>query len=353
VSRGVVDAGQSIVGIACPSASECVAAAGDDLLVSEDPATGGGSWRVYPNVDQSQDYECVHYNQSTNCSVGLIGVSCSSATSCQALDFEGGGVNGNPQVGFTPSGGVVGMVLLDGACVPGGPCLSECGIAEGAYGTNCPGENYAATDLCGTTSACYQVSPIELDSLFCPARSLCFTGDQAGDLLASANPTGGPSTWIAAIHRRAANASGRLIVGVACPAANLCVAVDATGALLLGASPPTAGRLRNLLSGWLQPMGARLPGLLRRNGYRYAIASPSASRLRIRWTLSVDGRGVLVATGGAAFPSSGVQPVKVRLTRAGRALLRRGGRVRITATATLAGAGPRPIRCARSFTLTS
>lgn len=349
-----LEPGTRIAGVACPSASVCVAVAGEDVLVSNNPAAGGGSWQVFKNVDGYGDYECVKY-QEDDCSVPLTGVSCASSSYCVAIDGEGGTVGVDPMTGtFTDAQGIDASLILDGAaCLPGGPCMTECAQGEGAGSDSCPGDTYAATDLCGATSGCYQLSSGELYGFSCPARSLCYTGGPSGNLLVSTNPAGGASAWRTVL--RASSIAPRPIQEIACPTADLCVATDSRGELLLGARPPSGAGLRRLLIGQITipRRAATISSLLRHDGFRYSVSSPTAARLRIRWTRPQANHRTVLATGTTTFRASGTDRVAVRLTRAGRKFLRAAPqRSIVVATADLVGTVPRSVHVSRRVAIT-
>jgi hypothetical protein len=83
----------------------------------------------------------------------------------------------------------------------------------------------------------------ELTSVSCPATTLCVAVDAAGNAVTSQNPAGGAGAWaVAKIDSSATanntdNAGSVLLRGVSCPSTSLCVAVDAAGNVLASGNP--------------------------------------------------------------------------------------------------------------------
>ncbi len=94
----------------------------------------------------------------------------------------------------------------------------------------------------------------------------------------------------------------------------------------------------------LTPSGkaARIGRLRARGAYALRFTTPVAGRLTIRW---LHGR-TLVASGHATLTRPGTRTAHIRLTRAGRRLLRHARRIELTGRATFAGVSVR-----RTFTL--
>ena len=77
------------------------------------------------------------------------------------------------------------------------------------------------------------LQPTELTGMSCPSVSLCVATDNAGNVLATTSPSGGPHAWsISAV------AAGGLS-GVSCPTENLCVAIG--GNDIYTSTNPTGG----------------------------------------------------------------------------------------------------------------
>jgi WD40-like Beta Propeller Repeat len=117
-----------------------------------------------------------------------------------------------------------------------------------------------------------------LTAVSCPSASLCVAGDEAGTILSSTNPTGGPITW--SLAPVLPNGS---IGGISCPSISLCVAVG--GQDMLTATDPSAGA-----SAWTKTT-------LGQGAYAGTISCPSVS-------LCVAGGGGAGIDGGAAVLTS-------------------------------------------------
>ncbi len=76
------------------------------------------------------------------------------------------------------------------------------------------------------------VDAAPIDSVACPSLALCVAVDRAGNVLWSANPTGGPRAWFAA----SVDGTNDL-TSVSCPATTLCAAVDGAGDVVTSQNP--------------------------------------------------------------------------------------------------------------------
>jgi hypothetical protein len=161
----------------------------------------------------------------------------------------------------------------------------------------------------------------ELDDLACPSVSLCVAADRQGDVITSADPTGGAAAWtVSRIDH------GSYLTSLSCPTAALCLAGDAAGNLLLGTGPEPkpAGVTRKAafaaLAGALRRscQRERIARVLRRHGCRTPFTAPGRGTVTITWS---RGRTKL-ATGSAKSAQRRKLAVPVYLTRAGIRLLR-------------------------------
>ena len=137
-----------------------------------------------------------------------------------------------------------------------------------------------AVDSSGFTAWRETTSPQAppLTAVSCASASLCVAGDEAGNILSSTNPTGGPTTWsIAPVLPNAP------ISGISCPTISLCVAVS--GQDVLTATDPSAGA-----SAWTTTP-------FDHGAYAGPISCPSVS-------LCVAGGGVAGVDGGATVLTS-------------------------------------------------
>jgi hypothetical protein len=86
-----------------------------------------------------------------------------------------------------------------------------------------------ALDSSGFTAWRKTTRPISqpLTAMSCPSVSLCVAGDQAGNILGSINPPGGPTAWSST-----AVVSNESFFGVSCASVSLCVAVGGNDVLI-------------------------------------------------------------------------------------------------------------------------
>jgi hypothetical protein len=135
------------------------------------------------------------------------------------------------------------------------------------------------------------------------------------------------------------------LTGVECPTAELCVALTSGGAAIVGrpgegVAVSLSARLRAQLTA--TGRAARIGTVLRRRGFALPFTAPAAGTVRVRWLHRSPKRRSLVATGAATFAAGGGALVRLKLSTAGRRLLRRHTRLRLTAQATLRPADGAP-----------
>jgi hypothetical protein len=101
----------------------------------------------------------------------------------------------------------------------------------------------------GTWSTTSLVSDQGLDNISCPTAGFCAASDGlSGDVLVSTDPTGGAGAWSTA---NIVNPDGDGIIGLTCPSSGLCVAVDSEGNVLTTTDP--TGGTAAWLSGPINP----------------------------------------------------------------------------------------------------
>jgi hypothetical protein len=105
----------------------------------------------------------------------------------------------------------------------------------------------------------------------------------------------------------------------------------------IGHAPSPAGvdaaHLRGLLGKALGVHGqaARIRALLKRGGYSFTFTAPTAGRLAISWYRVQHGRKTLIATVNVMLHKTGKAKIELVLTRKGRNLLKRTGRMTLAA----------------------
>ena len=123
--------------------------------------------------------------------------------------------------------------------------------------------------------------------------------------------------------------------------------------------PPTVAQIAALLGAELVPFGkrARIGALLKRGSLTSAVRALEAGALEIAWYDLPRGarhpppRPILVASGKLTFAAAGSATMAIRLTRAGRHVLRRARRLTLTATGTFTPANEAPVSARERFTL--
>jgi hypothetical protein len=123
-----------------------------------------------------------------------------------------------------------------------------------------------------------------------------------------------------------------------------------------------AAQLRALLIAHLAPAGrsARTASLLAKGNYALRFHAPEAGSLTIAWYEFPPGaklakrtkpKPVLVATGRLRFSAAGTKTLELKLTAAGKALLKHSKRVKLTAKGTFTPRGKAPVSATKVFTL--
>jgi hypothetical protein len=92
------------------------------------------------------------------------------------------------------------------------------------------------------------------------------------------------------------------------------------------------------------PVTAKIAAILTAGGYQARVTAPSAGTLTITWS-SGSGthatRAIIVASGSKSFAKAGTAKLKIKLTRAGRALLKHSKHLTLTAVGSFKPKGAR------------
>lgn len=267
----------ALSGVSCPSQTFCaVVDTAGNVFTTSRPTAGAGAWHA-------ADIE-----SCAVCYVGLTAISCPSRTRCVALD-----TSGNAFISSDPSGspstwrGVrVGRREYDTAnavsCAPGSLCLAqadgdlflstrpfagrrgwrrmEAAATAGFSGVSCASARLCAAvgsadgqgrtdDLFSsphpaTRRSAWHLSRISaggidtITAIACPSRSLCVAGDDAGNIIASTDPSGSSArAWTVSPVDR-----GRPITALSCPTSTFCAAIDYRGDILTSRRPAGGSR---------------------------------------------------------------------------------------------------------------
>ena len=316
--------------LSCPTAGFCAAAAAGYVYVTSDPAGGASGWTAAAGGDQGP--ECGKYGGTSDCLPASMVVSCPSIAFCAAGDSYGLSISTTDPLGGSTAwqGGGPSAGEYDAlSCPSGSLCVGSCPPGFGFNGQDCAGNSYGAGTIVSWNPAAWQVSSPgraqfaqistqQLTGVWCQTNSLCFATDR-NLLYATVDPTGGPSAW----ETIAGSAS---VDGVSCPSPTRCLAVTSAGTILLGSPPPTRRQILSLLRAEIPSQHhLRAAVLLRDGGYSFSFNAPTAGRLHIAWYPPEHGHrgsGVLVASASHHYAGATTDTLTVRLTPAGRRILR-------------------------------
>ncbi len=124
----------------------------------------------------------------------------------------------------------------------------------------------------------------------------------------------------------------------------------------------SAAQIRALLAGEITPSGksARIALLKKRGRFALRFRALEAGTAAVNWyelshgaqlAKKTKAKPVLVAAGKLTFSAAGTQAMSIRLTTAGKRLLRRSKRLKLTAQGVFTPSGAAPVRATRPFTL--
>jgi hypothetical protein len=170
----------------------------------------------------------------------------------------------------------------------------------------------------------------------------------------STTPATGP--WVQTI----VSDQGR-ITDLDCVSDTFCVAIENNGNARIAAPPkepeppapagPSRDEMAAALRRALVPHGraARIGSLLRRKRYTASFDARVGGTIELRWV--VHGKLLTIASGRGRLAGGGKAKVTMRLTRRGRALLRRRSRLSVSASGVFRPDGGAPVIAGRAFAL--
>jgi len=218
--------GTGFTSVACPSASLCVA--GDvagNLFFTANPADGAGAWSA-SHIDSAQmqcgegKYEPIY------CQATIAGLDCPSASTCLALDGAG-----NVLTSSAPGGGVSAWRVTGTPNATSLSCPSTTVCFAPGDGTIILSTDSFGDPSSWTQTAVFDGTP-ELTAVSC-SRAMCAVGDASGHVLTSLAPTAGPASWTSTY------------IGpwgfqdLSCPSANFCAGVSFSGEVMASDDPST------------------------------------------------------------------------------------------------------------------
>ncbi len=226
-------------GVSCPTISFCAAVDVSGNAITSTNPSGGGAWLT------------------TRVSiVSLRSISCPSASFCLAA-------GGGPIVtSANPSGGIGSWQRFQPLNVASYIESVSCASANLCVAVGNAGDILSSTDPMGGPGAWHQVDlgSQTLVAVSCPTASLCAAVDLDGEAFVSTDPTGPAHAW------QPVQIGGRL-TEIDCPSASLCVAADQGGRVIASTSPA------NPASWFAKTVGAADPSIFSTN-----LSCPSASR---------------------------------------------------------------------------
>ena len=211
--------------VTCTPGPLCLAPGGGGVLVSTDPL-GGDTWTAREIDGQNR----------------LSAIACPSRQWCLAVDDAGNAVTLGPS-GFSnaridpaiPVGAPI--VLPQAVACPG---ASLC-IAVGGFG-----DVLASRDPTAGPTAWSRFSYGSnhgLGAVSCPTTSFCAALGYFGDVATTTNPSGGATAWtITSIVPRCRVGSCGDLTSLACPSPTLCVAASDQGKLFVSRNPISGAR---------------------------------------------------------------------------------------------------------------
>jgi hypothetical protein len=344
-----LDAGHTPSGIACPSATQCVLIDQDGGMVIFDPTAPGGASRTEPIDGNPQ----------------LTILSCPTATQCTIASSGGGQIaTFNPQAPAAKAQFSLPSGVLNLVCVTANECLATDYLGAREVFDPHVGQVTASSAVTGGRSPLY---------IACRTANACVWTTTTGALLQADPTVDGATATVSQVPGL------NLSYGVACPSADLCAVVDLSGNLSVGTIPPvrvdgpgdppppappvtppaparpsipvtptrtttvTDAAVRTLLGKLLAANGSLTP----------SFKAPAAGRLTITWTTRVGRRTVKVASGTFTYKKASTRAakVKLKLTKAGKSLLKHHKKLKVTSKATYRMTGRRTITATRTFTL--
>jgi hypothetical protein len=203
----------ALYGVACPTASLCLAVDRfGNLLSTSNPSGDASAWTA-TNITGTS----------------LYGISCPSSSLCVAVDYAG-----HVLTSSNPAGGSSAWsdAQIDGTTAINAvscPTTSLCVASDDA------GDVLVSTNPTGGKGAWHTVhidGNTPIGAVNCPTASLCLAADDDGNILSSTDPAGGSNAW-----KPAAADPGQVFNAISCPSSSVCVAVDDAGNVVSSTDP--------------------------------------------------------------------------------------------------------------------
>jgi hypothetical protein len=350
-TRVAIDAVAFFVAVACPSTSQCTAVDYDGNEVTFDPASPGTPSPT--SIDAVASFEAV---------------ACPSTSQCTALDDVGYQVTFDPASPGTPTRTVLaetneygGEDLTAVAC----PAVALCVVVGrgevfvGQESVVAPPANSSPPVISGTVKVGQTLStstgtwsgtaPISYRYQWARCSSSCSA--ISGAAASTYTLTSGDAGQKISVVVTATNTAGSAQAGAA-----------EVGPVVASPSGPSSAEVKAALSKLLKPSGktATTKAIIKSGGFSFSFSVPSAGKLVIDWYYLPSGaklakkakhKPVLVGAGQRTFSAAGTAMIKIKLTAAGRSLLKHATQVKLTAKGTFTPTGKAAITATRTFVL--
>ncbi len=348
-----IDAVTFLDAVACPSTSQCTAVDEDGNQVTFDPTSPG---TVTPTTIDAV--------------TGLDAVACPSTSQCTAVDHAGYQVTFDPTSPGTPTRTVLdddgffegGTNYLSGVACPSVALCVVVGYGDvfvGQESVVAPPANSSPPVISGTVKVGQTLStstgtwsgtaPISYSYRWARCSSSCSA--ISGAAASSYTPTSGDVGQKISVVVTATNTAGSAQAGAA-----------DVGPVVVSPSGPSSAEVKAALSKVLKPSGktATTKAIIKSGGFSFSFSVPSAGKLVIDWYYLPSGaklakkakrKPVLVGAGQRTFSAAGTAMIKIKLTAAGKSLLKHATQLNLTAKGTFTPPGMTAITATRTFVL--
>jgi hypothetical protein len=252
----------------------------------------------------------------------LTAVACPTATQCTAVDIAGHAITFDPTAPAGASTSTISRALGAIAC----PSAAQC-TAVGIVGQ---AVTFDPVSPAGATSTRVPGAGA-LSAVTCPSTHLCIAADVTGNAFI-AQPAPPPTPTPTPI-----------------PAGPGGGGQPTPGSTPVVSTGPSAAQIKASLLRQLTPHGkaSRIGALLRHGGYTFSFHALTGGTVVIRW----HSGHVLVAVGKVKFTRAGNAKLTIKLTKAGRRLLREAKRATLTANGAFTPVARPTISAAKRFHL--
>ena len=350
----IVQGATELRAVTCPTAGSCLA-----VGRVTDSSTHRDSG-VVVSIDSGR----AGSPQAINGTSILFGIACESASSCVAVGtvFVGGGLLGGVVVPI--ANGVPGSAQqLSGVSeLFGVGCASRSSgcLASGQLISGSSSEGVLVPVRGGSPGAVERVaSSNSLWDVACPSATACVVSGVGGVETDVPIAGGGIGRW------HSVSDPGTYLNTIDCATETSCVAggEDKTGkgvVVDIGSTPPATPAAAVNQSLAVSGPSASISAILAAGGFPASVGAPSAGTMKVVWYYLPPGarlarvsKPVVVAQGSKSFATAGSATLKLRLTSAGRKLLKHSKRVKLTAVGSFAPKHGKTATKRKSITLSS